>query len=79
MYIFIIILLKNCLSTTFFQKDVCDIKKGIEEDINEAVMNEESSIHDNQIAQVLKNMFYNSNIIFICIPSNHIFFPGNAT
>jgi hypothetical protein len=42
------------LLTTFFQKDVCDIKKGIEEDINEAVMNEESSIHDNQIAQVLK-------------------------
>jgi hypothetical protein len=54
MYIFIIILLKNCLSTTFSHKDVCDIKKGIEEDINEAVINEESSIHDNQIAHVLK-------------------------
>jgi hypothetical protein len=47
MYIFIITLLKKCLSTTFFHKDACDIKKGIEEDINEAVMNEESSIHDN--------------------------------
>jgi hypothetical protein len=42
------------LSTTFFHKDVCDIKKGIEEDINEVVINEESIIHDNQIAHVLK-------------------------
>jgi hypothetical protein len=54
LHIFIIILLKNCLSTTFFHKDVCDIKKGIEEDINEVVINEESIIHDNQIAHVLK-------------------------
>jgi hypothetical protein len=42
------------LLTTFSHKDVCDIKKGIEEDIHEAVINEKSSIHDNQIAHVLK-------------------------
>jgi hypothetical protein len=54
MYIFYYNITKKLFVNNFFQKDVCDIKKGIEEDINEAVMNEESSIHDNQIAQVLK-------------------------